>query len=185
VKNLTLLSLLALATGFIMMMSCKKGDTGPAGPVGPDSVQYSNWTPLSMAGYIDANSDTTYTDTLIAKSITSAILSKGAVVGYLQGMDALGDTVIVNASSRMDENFLVGKIELFSNAPYASNSAGVDYTGYNYRYVVIPAKIATSGISGSGKTYTTDQLKAMSYSELTSVLNIPAKGSSLKLNSPN
>lgn len=184
-KNLKLFFVLTLAISCVIMISCSKGNTGPAGPAGSDSVQYSGWTTLSMTGNIDANSDTTYTDTLTANAITSDILNKGIVVGYIRFLDALGDTTILNASTIMSESFVVGKIELFSGAPYASNSSGSDFSGYDYRYVVVPAKIATNSVSGKGQIYTSEQLKAMSYPALMHVLSIPANGSSLQLRPSN
>jgi hypothetical protein len=179
VKNLRLLSLLALATGFATIIGCKKGDTGPAGPAGPDSVQYSAWKTLAMTYTAkDSNGDSVFTETITAPAITQAILAKGSVLGYLVVSDPLsGDSSIISASLAFNEFFAVGKIDLVSY--------GVDFSGYDYRYVIIPGKIATSSISGSIKTYTIDQLKAMNYSTLTGVLNIPAKGSSLKLNASN
>lgn len=177
-KKLKLFSLLVLVTGCVTMIGCSKGNTGPAGPVGPDSVQYSNRAPLSMIRRIDARADTSYSQTIVARAITSAILNKGAVVGYLQGVGTAGDTIIVNAATVMGEYFAVGRIELYSGAPYASNSAGVDYSRYNYRYVIVPAKIATSKASGSLQSYTPAQLKTLSYAEATKLLNIPSQGSS-------
>jgi len=179
VKNLALLSLLALTAGFIVMTGCKKGDTGPAGPAGPDSVQYSAWKTLSMdyAGSDNAG-DSVFTGTVTAPAITQAIIDKGSVIGYLIVADPLtGDSSIINASLAFNEFFAVGKIDLVSY--------GVDFSDYDYRYVVIPGKVATSSVSGQTKTYTIDQLKAMSYSTVTSILSIPAKGSNLKVSSSN
>jgi hypothetical protein len=199
VKNLKFYSFLMLTAFVFMMTACsKKGDTGPAGPTGPagadgaagasgtDSIQYSTWTPLSMTGWIDANNDTSYTDTLIAAALTSAVLNQGVVVGYFQFLDNNNDTIIVNASTLISEAYAIGKIELYSGAPQPStNSSGVDYTGYNYRYVVVPGSIAVTSTTGPTKTYTRDQIKTMSYSTLTHLFNIPPKGSHLKLSSPN
>jgi hypothetical protein len=194
VKNLTFYSFLMLTAFVFMMTACSKGAAGPAGPAGADgadgapgtdSIQYSTWTPLSMSPLIDVNSDTSYTDTLIAASLTTAVLDQGAVIGYLQFLDNNNDTIIVNASTLISEAYGTGFIELYSGAPMASNSAGFDYSGYNYRYMVVPASIAVTSTTGSIKTYTRDQLKTMSYSTLTHLFNIPSKGSSLKVSSPN
>jgi hypothetical protein len=77
----------------------------------------------------------------------------------------------------MSEFFLVGKIDLYSGAVYAKSSAR-DYSGFNYRYVIIPGKISISSVSG--QTFTVDQLKTMSYQEVSKLLNISSTGSTLK-----
>ena len=138
-----------------------------------------------MTGNIDANSDTSYSETLTATAITQDVLNSAVVVGYIRFLDAYGDTTILNASAAMTESFIVGNIELFSGAPYPSNSSGSDFSGYDYRYVIIPAKIAINSVSSNGHMYTSDQLKTMSYPALTRILGIPANGYSLKLKSSN
>jgi hypothetical protein len=178
VKNLKLIALATLTIGFGLIMStgCKKGDTGPAGPAGPDSVQYSAWKALAMtyAGK-DSNGDSVFTQTIAAAAITSAIVNKGSVIGYLLVEDPLtGDSSVINASLAFQEFVGVGKIDLLSY--------GTDWTGYDYRYVIIPGKIVTTGASGSAKTYTGAQLDQLDYSTLSNILKIPATGSSLKLN---
>lgn len=194
-KKLTL-SVVLLASLVLMMTACSKGSTGPAGadgatgatgpqgPAGPagasDSIQYSTWTTLNMNGYVDANNDTSYEDTLVAPALTSAVLDKDVVVGYMLFVDNNNDTVIVNASTLLSETYGTGYIDLYSGAPYSSNSAGSNYSGYSYRYVVVPATISINSATGSQKvTYTRAQLQAMSYSKLTQLLQIPAKGSKL------
>jgi hypothetical protein len=179
VKNRTLLSLLTLATGIIIMMttSCKKGDTGPAGAAGPDSVFYSNWITLQMT---PQQGDTSFAQTIQAPAITSAILDKGSVVGYILTGDAINnaDSSIVDANFFANQTFSVGKVELL--AYYQ------DLTGNLYRYVVIPGTIAVTDVSGTVQHYTADQLKKMGYQQVSQLLSIPAKGAgSMKLNSPN
>ena len=159
-----------------MTTGCKKGDTGATGPAGPDSVQYSAWKTLAMtyAGS-DSNGDSVFTQTITASSITSTILNKGAVIGYLLVSDPVsGDSSVIVASQAMQEFVAVGKIDLVSY--------GTDWSGYDYRYVVIPSKVATTSISGSVKTYTSDQLKQLDYSTLSTILKISASGSTLKGN---
>jgi hypothetical protein len=175
VKNLTLLSLLALATGFVMMMSCKKGDTGPAGATGPDSVQYSAWKTLAMTA-MNAG-DTSFYEDFTVTALTQKIISHGAVLGYFGYLNSAGDTIVQNASEVMTSLYTVGTIEV--------QSYYVDLSGYFYRYVLVPGNVVISSIPGSTKTYTIDQLKKMSYQQVTQSLGIPAKGGSLKLNSSN
>lgn len=180
-KNLSLLSLLALATGIIMMStSCKKGDTGPAGPAGPDSVFYSSWIPVQMTVQ---PGDTTFAQTIQATAITSAILNHGSVVGYFLEGDAINntDSSIVDANTDLNllQTFSVGKVELLSYFEDLTNQV-------EYRYVVIPGTVAVTDASGVVQHYTADQLKKMNYQQVAEILSIPAKGAgSMKLNSPN
>lgn len=158
-------ALLALVMGVGTMMffsSCSKGDKGATGAAGPDSVMYSSWTTLAMTQGVDTYGDTFYTQTITAPAITDSILNSGSVIGYLLVSDPLtvnGDSSVVNAALAFTEYFSVGKIDLLSY--------GTDYSGLDYRYVVIPGKIATSSVTG--KTYTVDQLKKMSYSQVTTL----------------
>jgi hypothetical protein len=148
-----------------MTTSCKKGDTGPAGPAGPDSVMYSNWITLNMTGDTYQSGDSVYYQSITANAITSDILNKGSVIGYLLVTDPLsGDSSVINASLALEEHFVVGSISLLS---------GVTYTGYQYRYVVVPTKVAVTDSDGSVKTYTAKQLSLMDYKTLTSTLAAP------------
>jgi hypothetical protein len=177
VKNRKLYFVLViLAVGSVMMTSCSKGSTGPAGPAGkvgpagPDSVQYSGWITLSTTVVKASNGDTTYQQSITANSITSAILEQGSVIGYVLLPDPVtGDSSVVNAATVFEEYFTIGYIDIVANS---------DWSGASYRYVIIPAKITTSSVSGTPQTYTSDQMKKMDYPTLTKVLGIPAKGSS-------
>lgn len=168
-RHLKLCFLAALTICIFMTTSCKKGDTGPAGPAGPDSVMYSNWITLDMAGTTDGSGDSVYYQSITASAITSGILNKGSVIGYLLVNDPLsGDSSVINASLAMEEHYLVGSISLLAPA---------DYTGFQYRYVVVPSKVAVTSSDGSTKTYTAKQLSEMDYTTLTNALHVPAQGS--------
>lgn len=154
-----------------MTTSCKKGDTGPAGPAGPDSVMYSSWITLSMTGDTYSSGDSVYYQKITASAITSDILNKGSVIGYLLTGDPLstnGDSSVINASLAMEEHFAVGSISLLAPA---------DYSGAQYRYVVVPSKVAVTSQDGSVKTYTSKEMSEMDYNTLTGLLKVPAKGS--------
>lgn len=168
-RNLKVIFLLAaLSTCIFMIPSCKKGDTGPAGPAGPDSVMYSNWITLNMT----SSGDTIYYQKITASAITSDILNKGSVIGYLLIGDPLSnngsDSSVINASLAMEEHFAVGSISLLAPA---------DYSGAQYRYVVVPSKVAVTSQDGSVKTYTSKEMSEMDYNTLTGLLKVPAKGS--------
>jgi hypothetical protein len=150
-------------------MSCKKGDTGPAGPAGPDSVMYSSWITLNMTGTTTSAGDSVYYQSITAKAITSDALNKGSVIGYLLVNDPLtGDSSVINASLAFEEHFLVGSITILSS---------VTYTDYQYRYVVVPSRVAVTSSNGQVQTYTSQQMSLMDYSTLTGLLHVPATGS--------
>jgi len=125
---------------------------------------------------VDIYSDSIYTDTITAPAVTSSVLSSGAVIGYIYAPDYLaGDSAIVNVD---DEELVeivqlpeVGKIVLYW---YPQD---VDYTGYQYRYVVIPGNIETTSTSGTGTTsYNPGQLKKMPYTDLDGILKMRTSG---------
>ena len=177
-------------SAFILFMSCSKGNTGPAGPTGAtgaagadgaagpagtDSVLYSAWLPMNMSDTITAGADTTYYQWFTANAITSSILSTGTVVTYLQTVDQNGDPFIFNAATALTESYYIGAIYVASFPPAASNSAGNNYAGYNYRFIVIPGAIATTAFKGM----TQQQLQKMSYTQIASVLNIRGNNSNI------
>jgi uncharacterized membrane protein len=195
VKNLSFL-LLALATSITLMMTaCSKagpagatgatGATGAAGPAGASAtdstVQYSPWITLTATPYIDVSNDTDYVDTLNTPALTNAVLDQDVVLGYIQFFDGNNDTTIAIAGTVLEENYGVGYIELSSLAPAATPTSGFNFTGYNYRYVIIPGDIQVTSTAGSVvTTYTKARLKAMDYPTLSRLLRLPAKGSFLK-----
>jgi hypothetical protein len=175
-KNLRSLCLLAIATT-ALIVSCSKGDSGPAGPAGAagaagatgangangtngsDSVMYSAWMPMNMLDTIEGTADTIYYQNFTANAITSAILNTGTVVTYLETVDGNGDSLIFNASTVLTESYYVGDIFVESFPPAASNSAGFNWAGYNYRFIVVPGDIATTMFKG----LTPQQIKTIDY----------------------
>jgi len=150
------------------------GATGAKGDTGPDSVQYSPWITLNPVGGFDKTGHAIYVATIQAPAITAAILSSGTVTGYLYMPDDLvvGDSTIIGADNFLNVVVNEGKITIWNY---------YDFSGYKYRYVVIPGKIAVTNAAGQVTTYTADQLKSMEYSKLTTLLHIPAKGGSRRL----
>lgn len=166
--------LAAMITGVAAMTSCSKSNNNSSAPA-KDSVLYSGWITLNMAA--TNNGDTVFTQTIQAPSITSAILNKGSVVGYILTTDAINgtDSSIVDAVADLNlfQTFSVGKIELvdfFENL-----------TGNSYRYVVIPGSITVTDVSGAVHTYTASDLAKMSYRQVSQILHLPSKGSSALL----
>ena len=93
---------------------------------------------------------------------------------YAPTYDPAGDSTIINVDNsnlfiiQMPE---VGKIVLYWVPSYD------DYTGYKYRYVVIPGSIETTSTSGTAPlSYSPGQLKTMTYSDLDGILKMHTSG---------
>ena len=165
-KNFKSLSAAAVIL-IIGMISCSKGSTGPAGPAGPagpDSVVYSPWIPLAFT-YNAA--DTAFEDTLIAPSITKAILDSGVILTYVNalGQDGTYHVIPTGALNTLNifEDFSIGKINIVSFN---------DYSTLPYRYVTIPGSLKTGNSASEQKIkgYTIQELKAMPYEQVQQVL---------------
>ncbi len=167
-KNLRSFCLLAIAST-ALLVACSKGDTGPAGPAGAagaagangtngtngtngangaDSVLYSAWMPMNMSDTIEGTADTIYYQNFTANGLTSEILNSGTVVTYLETVDGNGDSLFFNASTVLTESYYVGDIFVESFPSASSNSAGYNWPGYNYRFILIPGNISTTMFKG-------------------------------------
>jgi|SRR5450432_234245 hypothetical protein len=158
--------LVAAAILLIGMTSCSKGSSGPAGPAGPagpDSVVYSPWIPLAFTYNA---SDTAFEDTLIAPSITKAILDSGVILTYVNAADQNGTYHVIPTGAlntlNLFEDFSVGKINIVSVN---------DYSTLPYRYVTIPGSLKTGNSANQKvKGYTIQELRAMPYDQVQQVL---------------
>ena len=170
-KKLKLLAVAVIGIALVSIVSCKKGDTGPAGPAGPagpDSVMHSAWIPLnlSLVG-TTSNGDSVYQQTITASAITQKILDSGVVLTYF----ANGDGSIVDVSDYstfLDIAYSLGTITV--------TSYGIDITGYEVRYVVIPGSILVS--NSILKSYTKEQLKSVDYVTISKALGLSDSKSS-------
>ena len=195
-KTLRSLCLLAIATT-ALLVSCSKGDTGPAGPAGAagaagaagpagangtngsDSVMYSAWMPMNMVDTIEGTADTIYYQNFTANALTSAILETGTVITYLETTDANNDSLFFNASTVLTESYYVGDIFVESFPPAATNSAGYNWPGYNFRFVIIPGDIATTMFKGM----TQQQIRNISYPDFNKLVKAAVtKSAGAKLN---
>ena len=160
--------LVAVSVILIGMNSCSKGSTGPAGPkgpAGPHSVVYSPWIPLA---FTYNSNDTLFEDTLLAPSITKAILDSGVILTYVNAAGQNGTYHIIPTAALVTlnifEDFSVGKINIVSQS---------DYSKLPYRYVTIPGslKAGTNAAVQKIKGYTIEELKAMPYEQVQQVLS--------------
>jgi hypothetical protein len=172
-KNLISFSLAITVLAF-SISGCSKGSAGPAGPAGPsgsDSVLHSAWITLGMDQNVNGT-DTFYTQTITAASLTASAISNDVVVSYL-GLPGSGpngttgtDTLVVNMSDAsvyfgvaITQDLLPGIIELYSNS---------DASGLVYRYVIVPSSALTTSIF---KQYTKTQIRAMDFATLSKLVS--------------
>ncbi len=155
-KNLRSFSVL-IAGMALMFLACSKGDTGPAGPqgpAGPDSVIHSAWISLKT---VYSTTDSVWEQTITAPAITQKILDSGIIITYVSFKDNTNTTnVFVATPYFLSEVFTPGEIFL---------ATSVDFTGINYRYVIIAGTVTAGTItSGPAKGLTVSELRNMSYS---------------------
>jgi hypothetical protein len=160
------IKILIFLVSFFGLFACKKGDTGPAGAqgaTGSANVQYSSWNPLAMQ-YVSA--DSSYEQSISAGSLTQAVLDSGVVLTYLKYAPSGGQSVVVNASVYLQEIFSAGAIEIYS---------GLDYSGFYYRYVIIPGGVKIGRLVGSANDIK-KALEAMSYEDVMKLLGKDKSG---------
>jgi len=182
-KNVKMLFVSALA-GSLMIVSCKKGDVGPAGATGPqgtagtDSIFYSAPITLAMNSYNDvANDWNGYLDSIAAPVLTQTVIDQDIILGYLyvpygSGTDSAWVS-IDNTTNQGAEMFpKVGKIMVESwwtdFQTYTGN--GGDLTGIKFKFFVIPPSLLTGATQLT--TVEPDALKHMSYDKAMTVLGI-------------
>jgi hypothetical protein len=163
VRKLKILTLLGLVAGAIFMsVGCSKSNNNSSS--NKDSVLYSAWQSFNMKYEgLDNNNDSVYDQTVTASSITQSILDKGSVVVYIA--DGSGDYANA-ADAGFSVTFGLGQI-------YISTYSAIP-SGWTFRYVVIPGNISVTS-QGSVRTYTPNQLKAMTYDEASGILGINNK----------
>jgi hypothetical protein len=174
-KNLILFS--AVVIIIFSVSSCSKGTNGargPAGPAGPDSIIYSSWITLALTLSVDANNDSSYSQTITAAAITSTVLDQGAVVSYvgIPGAGANGDTLVINGADLytytgggyLTQDMLPGTIDLYFNFDITSGGT----SDALYRYVIIPGSILGSSVF---QQYTQAQLRGMDYATIKKLIS--------------
>ena len=166
------------------------GPAGPQGPAGTANVIYSAWiTDPNSTPWADT-SITLYGNpirrrNITAPGITQSILDQGVVLSYVRfpggntpySMPFLfawaGSTAGVAAQPALGRLIYI----LYNPITGAAPPGGLVYSGLDIRYVIIPGGVAGGRTSGKaceikGQLYTESQLKAMSYQQVCSLLNI-------------
>ena len=167
-KNYRLLLALLLVPATMTMFSCTKNNNTTV--VKTDSVYYSAWNVLNMAE--TDNGDTLFYQDFNNAAITLNIINKGAILGYFAYIPQQGDTVLLPASDALAQFFDVGVIEVQSTVQFITSD------NLLYRYVLVPGTVSINsvGTGGTPKTYTVNDLKKMSYSQVTAILGMPSSG---------
>lgn len=131
----------------LSVVGCKKTYT----TVVKDSVSYSPWQSFKMTfGGATNTTDSLFSETVTAKSITQAILDKGSVMVYIT--DGSGSYAEA-ASQGFFVILAVGQIYLQTNFTVPSS--------WQFRYVIIPGNVATQS-----------QTKHLSYSDASKLFNL-------------
>jgi len=178
------------------------GATGPAGPAGPQGAQgqttaiYSPWF-LTGAGWTSTGAVTYLARFLYDRPstvITQTVMDQGLVLGFMKGepnTPTLATQVFPLPYSIGNGAGFLDQYELILNAPgnvrflYKSDApwTAADLAVISFRYVVIPGSV-TGGRGVNSITtyegYTAEQLKAMSYSQIRTVFNLPEDGTNIK-----
>jgi hypothetical protein len=176
------------------------GSTGPAGPAGPQgttNVTYSPWFLTGAAGWSAANAapyGAQFSFDRASTVITQTIMDQGLVLGFIKG-EPNTPTLATQTFSlpySVGNGFgFLDQYELVLNAPgnvrflYKSDApwAAADLAVISFRYVVIPGSVAGGRGVNSITTYegyTAEELKGMSYSQVTKLFGIPADGTNIQ-----
>jgi hypothetical protein len=186
-KNLKLF--LFILAGSLMVVSCKKGDIGPAGApgaagpagtagtAGTDSILYSAPIILAMNPYNDlANDDYGYLDSIAAPALTQAAINQDIILGYVYvPFGASNDSAWVSIDNETNQGIemfpQVGKILIESFwTEFSTPNGNGDLTGFKFKYFIIPPSILAS--SSQLTTVEPTDYKHMSYSKAMTVLGL-------------
>ncbi len=178
------------------------GANGPAGPAGaPGSltnVIYSSWAPAG--NFIDTSIHATTGGSGLAggrrgyrtsASVTQAIVDQGICLTYAKVTSAasvqqLPMLLVASVSWNLwiEHTFVPGRVVFMATRPEVQSWEAAENTRFepiSYRYVIIPGGTAGSRfVSGPAAGYTVQQIKSMSYEQITSMFNIPANGTNEK-----
>lgn len=165
-----------------------QGSQGPQGPAGTANVIYSAWFSLSGIGAPNQWHDSTLFDVGAcavayrnAPGVTQAMLDNGVILAYhrfLPGNPASQLPALLAGGFYMGFRPVVGRMIYFITTAIPPYPGGLSNLS-EFRYVLIPGGVAGGrGVNSEkivdirGQTYTESQLKAMSYQQVCTLLNI-------------
>lgn len=172
------------------------GPQGPQGPQGTTNVTYSPWF-LTGTGWTAGGATDFFWFSYLraAPAVTQTIIDQGIVLAYMKGDPVaviLNPTTAANPvpvphTTGMGFGFIdyytfkltPGNIRFVYDSDDAWSAA--DLATISFRYVVIPGSVA------GGRTaepryegFTANELKAMSYEQVSQLFNIPAEGTNIR-----
>ncbi len=150
-----------------------QGDQGEQGETGTANVMYSDWVNTELGNSIAASSASFDID---APEVDPDMLNFGTILVYGRRIDVVdGNTVyqlpMVFGAARQQSYFFVatdGNIRISVHANEEGDTVGDGTFLAQYRYVLIPGGVSTSGKSGSGVDFS-----KMTYEEVVAYFNIP------------
>jgi hypothetical protein len=157
VRKLKILLLVALVVSLGSIVGCSKSNNNSSNNSNADTVYYSGWVTLATT-YVAADSG--YEMNIAAPKITQAILDQGVILSYVN----ISGTVLTAQDFGFYPDYTVGNINVFSAQGDATGS------GIQFRYVIIPGKVAITAFPGMPK----DAISKMSFTDVTKVLSAAA-----------
>ncbi len=191
-----------LAAALLMLSCTKEGPEGPQGPQGnpgPQGTQgtagaqgstgtanviYSGWLSFQQAQR-DSTIDNSKlkVNHIPAAQLTQEIIDNGVVLVYIRFLTSVMQLPYTSyAGSKANTvSFLPKPQRIFITRFTHDNSGSLGFGAIQFRYILVPGGVAAGRYAGdaekkltiNGGTYTVAQLKAMSYDQVSALLNIP------------
>jgi hypothetical protein len=183
--------LLLSAFAGTLIVSCQKGNTGPAGAAGvtgaagaagaagTDSILYSAPIRLAMNPFLDtANDWNGYVDSVGATALTQSVITQDIVLGYVYvPFGGTGDSAWVSVDNNTNAGVeMFPQVGLFVVESFWTDFTTPNYgdlTGIQFKYFIIPPSLLSSISQLTTQLpVTPDALKRMSYAKAMSTLAI-------------
>jgi hypothetical protein len=159
VRKLKFIFLAVTVIGFFSLVSCSKSNNSGSNS-NADTVYYSNWVTLSTTFN---SGDSAYEENISAPKITQTVLDQDVLLSYVQFQGLVigaGDFGVFPA-------YMVGNINVLSGLGDLTGA------GLQFRYVIIPGKVAITAFPGM----TQKQINKLTITDVTNSLNSAAKKS--------
>ncbi|MBK8088716.1 MAG: hypothetical protein IPK31_12650 [Chitinophagaceae bacterium] len=152
------------------------GPQGPAGVTGSANVIYSGWTTVTQAQWSGIGG-AVINYNLSAPGLTTTIYNQGIILVYWEFAGTLYQLPFSFGVSEMSYSSVVGTIKM----RYTTDAVISSFATTRFRYILVPGGVSGGRFtSGAAAGYTIEQIKAMSYTQVTELFKIPAEGSNEK-----
>jgi len=162
-----------------------QGAQGPQGPAGTANVIYSAW--FSPAAWADPGlSFSTNSFDKAAPGVTTSIMTSGVVLSYAMltsdgGVERPLPATTISGSSIIVWNFLIVAAGTLRYTYLDPPAISAPSTTNQFRYVIIPGSVAGGRMnSGPAAGHTVEELRAMSYQQISRMFNLPANGTNIQ-----